>query len=346
MMIVIGNVVKLKAGSPDPGLTTEVAILLMFAVGAYIVIGFEEVAIAIGGGVAVLLHFKGQLHGLTKRLGADDLKAIMQFVLISLVILPVLPDRTFGPYDVLNPRSIWWMVVLIVAISLVGYIAYKFTGGKAGAAFGGILGGAVSSTATTVSYARRTSSSPEASDSAAIAIMMASTVTFPRVLLLVALISPAFFGKAGLPLLVMLLIFIALSAGTLYWGHRDKDEMPPQHNPTELKPALLFGLIYGIVILAVAAANETFGDSGLYGVAGLSGLTSVDAITLSTSQLVHSGRVIAEDGWRVLLIAILANLVFKSAIIAVLGHRRLLWKIGSLYAIALVGGVLLLLLWP
>ena len=135
--------------------------LLMFAVGAYVVVGYPGVAIVIGGGVAVLLQFKGQLHGLVAGLGDNDLKAIMQLALISLVILPVLPDTTYGPYAVLNPRNIWLMVVLIVGISLGGYVVYKFWGNQAGIVLSGILGGVISSTATTVSYAKRAAETPK-----------------------------------------------------------------------------------------------------------------------------------------------------------------------------------------
>jgi uncharacterized membrane protein (DUF4010 family) len=345
MMIVIGDVAKLKARPADPGLTTEISILLMFSVGAYLVAGPEEIAIAIGGGVAVLLHFKGQLHGFTAKLGAEDLKAIMQFALLSLVILPVLPDETFGPYDVLNPRSIWWMVVLIVAISLVGYIAYKFIGKRAGAAFGGILGGIISSTATTVSYAKRTASAPEANRGATIAIMLASTVVYLRVLLLILLVAPTLFSEAALPLLTLFLIFAALS-GFVWQGREEGDGLPPHHNPTELRSALLFGLVYGIVIFAVAATHDLVGEGGLYLVAGLSGLTKVDAITLSTSNLVVAGRVVADHAWRILMVALLSNIVFKTVIIAWLGDRGLLVRVSRLYAVALVGGILILIFWP
>jgi uncharacterized membrane protein (DUF4010 family) len=103
-LIVLGNIIELKDGSIDPGLTTEAALLLMFGVGAYLVIGRMEVAIAVGGGVAVLLQAKVQMHGVAAKLGDSDLKALMQFVLLSLVVLPILPDRTYGPYSVLNPR--------------------------------------------------------------------------------------------------------------------------------------------------------------------------------------------------------------------------------------------------
>jgi len=150
-IIVIGDLAELREDKLDPGVTTEVAMLLMFVIGAYLVVGRREVAIALGGAVAVLLQFKGELHGIARKLGEDDLRAIMQFVLISCIILPVLPDKTYGPYAVINPRNIWLMIVLIVGLSLSGYIAYKFFGSKVGVVLSGILGGLISSTATTVS---------------------------------------------------------------------------------------------------------------------------------------------------------------------------------------------------
>lgn len=345
-LIVVGKIIALKEGPPDPGLTTEVAMLLMFSVGAYLVIGHRTIAIAIGGGVAVLLQFKGQLHGLVERLGENDLKAIMQFALISLVILPVLPDRTYGPFAVLNPRNIWWMVVLIVGLSLSGYIIYKFFGEQVGLVLGGILGGVISSTATTVTYARRTAQAPEGSSLAAVTIMIASTVVFARLMLEIVTVAPSFWSAAGPPLLVMLVLFALLSTALWLWDRNKPHQMPEQENPSQLKSALLFGLLYGLALLAVAAVKEHFDQQGLYIVAGLAGLTEVDAITLSTSQLVKSSRLSADDGWRLILLATMSNLVFKAAAVAVLGHRRLLIKIVALYGLALAVGAALLLWWP
>jgi uncharacterized membrane protein (DUF4010 family) len=341
--IFIGKTVEMSKGRPDPGITTEVALLLMFAIGAYLVVGDRAVAIAIGGGTAVLLHFKGELHGIVARLGANDLKAVMQFALISLVILPVLPNRTYGPFDVLNPRNIWWMVVLIVGISLGGYIAYKFLGQRAGIVLGGILGGLISSTATTISYAKRAAAAPGAVGPAAIVIMIASTIVFARLLLEIATVAPAFLPAAA-PWLIALLIISVVSSFALWLrSDKDHDEMPEQENPSELKSALLFGLIYAVVLFVVAAAKERFGNRGLYVVAGLSGLTDVDAITLSTAQLVNAGRLDASDGWKLVVIAAISNLIFKSGAVATLGRRRLFIRILPAYGVIIAAGILMLL---
>jgi uncharacterized membrane protein (DUF4010 family) len=336
----------MKDGQIDPGVTTEVAMLLMFVVGAVLIAGYRPIAIAIGGATAVLLQFKGQLHGISDRLGDDDLKAIMQFALLSLVILPVLPNQAYGPYAVLNPRSIWWMVVLIVGIGLGGYIAYRFFGDRVGAILGGVLGGLISSTATTATYSRRTAGTPESCRLAATVIMISSTIVFGRVMLEISVVSLNLLMAAALPLAMMIVVFAGLSARLWFWGRSETLEMPPQENPSELKPALLFGALYAVVLLAVAAAESRFGGKGLYVVAALSGLTDVDAATLSMSQLVEAGRIDANSAWRLVFVATISNLLFKAAIVAGLGHRKLFFVIAPLYAVAIAAAVLVLVLWP
>jgi uncharacterized membrane protein (DUF4010 family) len=343
VIIYVGKIIEMSKGHPDQGITTEVALLLMFAVGAYLIVGDRAAAIAIGGGAAVLLHFKGELHGFVAKLGANDLKAVMQFALISLVILPVLPNRTYGPFAVLNPRNIWWMVVLIVGINLGGYIAYKFLGQRAGITLGGVLGGLISSTATTVSYAKRAAAAPGGIGPAAIVIMIASTVVFARLLLEIATVAPAFLPTAA-PWLTALLLLSAVSSFAL-WFRSDKnhEEMPEQENPSELKSALVFGLIYAVVLFVVAAVKELYGSRGLYAVAALSGLTDVDAITLSTAQLVNAGRLNADDGWKLIVVAAISNLIFKAGAVAALGRRKLFVRILPAYGIVIAAGVLMLL---
>jgi uncharacterized membrane protein (DUF4010 family) len=264
---------------------------------------------------------------------------------LSLVILPVLPDQAFGPYAVWNPRQIWWMVVLIVGISLGGYIAYKFWGEKTGLALSGILGGLISSTATAVSYARRTAQFAEASRQAATVIMIASTIATVRILVEIGAVTPAFLRIAGPPLLIMLVLLAFLSTGIWFFGGKERVEMPPQQNPTELKSALLFGLLYAVALLAIAAGKNYLGSGGLYVIAALSGLTDMDAISLSTARLVSTGRFDADNGWRLILVALLANVAFKGGIVGLLGHRRLFALIAPLYGITLAAGALLLWLW-
>lgn len=346
MMVYSGNMARMKMGENDPGLTTQMSILLMFGVGAYLVNGQTAVAVAIGGGVAVLLYLKPQLHALAAKMGEGDFKAIMQFVLITLVILPVLPNQTYGPYQVLNPHRIWLFVVFIVGMSLAGYVAYKFLSQSAGAMIGGVLGGLISSTATTVSYARRTRAVVNSENLAAFVILVASTVLYCRVLVILAAIALPSWSVVAPPIGAMLGALAVLCVGLWLKERHDPVQMPPQTNPTELKPAIVFGLLFAGVLFATAAGKARFGEGGLYVVAVLSGFTDVDAISLSTAQMISDNRLDADTGWRLILLASLANLVFKGLTVAVLGTRRLLARIAILFAVVLAIGASILVFWP
>jgi uncharacterized membrane protein (DUF4010 family) len=345
-LLVVGNLMQNKGGGADAGQTTEVAALLLFGIGAYLVIGEMAVAVALGGVVALLLHYKELLHGFAARIGERDVTAIMQFVLVSLVVLPVLPNQTFGPYDVLNPFQIWLMVVLIVGIGLAGYVAYKLFGARAGTVLGGLLGGLISSTATTVSYARRTASAPSLGGLGALVIMIASGTVFVRVLTEIAVVAPGQFRAIAPPLAAMLVVCSVIAA-FMYWRSQGREgEMPVQGNPANLRTAITFGGVYAVIYLAVAAAKDEFGIRGLYTVAVLSGLTDMDAITLSTAQLVNQGRLETATGWQLILIASLSNLVFKASLVAVLGSRALLHHVLLPFGAALLAGAAILWLWP
>lgn len=346
LLITAGNLVRMQNREAEPGQTTEFAALVVFGLGAWVVTGSMAVPVVLAGAVVVLLHFRESIHGIVEKIGEKDLRATMQFVLIALVILPVLPDRDMGPYGVLNPYEIWWMVVLIVGLSLAGYVAYKQFGSGAGTVLAGILGGLVSSTATTASYARRSRENADLSRLAALVIMLASTMVYGRVLVEIAAVARGWLLELGLPLAAMLGVCILVSGAAWLLGRDGDDELPERGNPAELKAALIFGALYAAVLLAVAFARDRFGTAGLYIVAGISGLTDVDAITLSTGRLVQGGRLDPDTGWRAILLASMSNLGFKAGIVAALGSRALLGRIALLFGAAMAGGGLILWLWP
>jgi len=345
-VLIFANVLRMKAGNMDAGMTTEIAVLLLYVLGVLIVIGNMPAAVVIGGVMMLLLHLKEPMHKFAGAVGERDMRAIAYFVLISLIILPVLPNASYGPYVVWNPFSIWLMVVLIVAISLTGYVAYKLFGARAGTLLGGVIGGLISSTATTVSFARRTASDAAMAPLGAFVIMTASCVSLVRVLVEIGAAAPGALAAIAPPLAVMLGACI-LIAGVLYLlTHRQKTEMPAQQNPAELKAALVFGALYALVLVAVAAARDHFGSAGLYTVAALSGLTDVDAITLSSAQLAQSGAIEGPTAWRAILIAVMANFVFKFGIVAALGSRALTARIALAFAAAVMCGGAVIWLWP
>jgi uncharacterized membrane protein (DUF4010 family) len=318
----------------------------MFATGAYIPSGSPTVAIVIGGGVAFLLHLKPQLHDFAGRVGEQDFKAIMQFVLISLVILPVLPNKAFGPFLVLNPFKIWLMVVLIVGISLGGYVIHKLFGDRVGTLAAGVLGGFISSTATTVSSARRCKEDPAIGNLAAIIIMTASTIVFLRVLILIGSTAPLFLRDAAKPFGALLAAMAVITVAH-WWQHRTEQNQLDHHgNPSELKGALFFAFLYAVILLAAAAGKQYLGNSGLWVVAIVSGLTDMDAITLSIAQMVEDGQVPGGTGWRLIMAAALSNLVFKGGIVAAAGVPILFRRIALLFGLAFLAGLAILILWP
>lgn len=345
-LVATANILKRQNPHFDPGLTTEAAALLMYVVGAYTMLGDGTVAIAVGATAAVLLHLKETLHRIVERIGEKDLKAIMQFVVLLLIILPVLPDETYGPYNVLNPHNIWLMVVLIVGISLLGYFAYKIFGGKAGTILGGILGGLISSTATTVSYARRSRGSETSTSLAAIVIFIASIVSVARIITEVAVVAPSSTPVVLPPLASLLILMLIVGAVMYIFSKKDHDTMPEQGNPAQFKTALVFGAVYALVILATAFAKDQLGNKGLFIVAIISGLTDVDAITLSTARLMNIGNLDVQNGWKVILVAALSNIVFKTALVGFLGNRKVFAVVSALFGIVLAGGLLVLWLWP
>ena len=340
------HLIAMREENPGKGTTTDMAMLVMYGVGALLVVAPWEVGVAVGGGVAVLLQFKPELHSIADKLGNQDLKAIMQFVLITCIVLPILPNDTFGPLDVFNPRETWLMVVLIVGMSLGGYIVYKFFGRDAGILLGGILGGAISSTATTVSQARQAHAGGVGSKTAAIVVMIASTVLFVRVLVEIAVVSPAFLFTSASPVIALMLLTMVPAFVAWYRVRKEPSQMPEQENPTQLKSALLFAGMYALVSFALTWAKEYVGTEAMYAFAAVSGLTDMDAITLVTARMSKTDPTILDDGWRFIIVAAVSNLAFKAGLIGMLGNRRLLRQILILFSIPAIGGILLVLLWP
>ena len=345
-LMVTGNVMLMRRGDIDPGQTTEVAIVLTFLVGALVVVGPREVAIVLGATMAMLLHLRDELKGWVKRLSDRDVRAVMQFVVISLIILPVLPDQTYGPYDVLNPRQIWWMVVLIVGMNLAGYAAFRLMGQRAGTALAGVLGGTISSTATTMSYARLAKASPSHTKAAVVIVWIASGIVFVRILIEIGAVAPAFLPTAAGPVSVMIMFFFA--AAVAIWKSSTAPAESPLDpgNPSELKPALLFGALYAAVLFVVAAAQDTLGNVGLFAAAALSGLTDIDAITLSTSRLVATGAVDQATGWRLILVGAMSNMLFKFGLAASLGTQKMAKRLAVLFSLAIAVGAGLIVVWP
>jgi uncharacterized membrane protein (DUF4010 family) len=311
----------------DPGTTSVAALVLCYCLGAASWMGHAQEAVMLAVGTTVLLYFKAQLSGIASRLDSRDWISILQFGVLSLVILPILPNEEMGPYGALNPQQIWWMVVLIAGMGLAGYTALQLIGVRYGAVFVGVFGGLASSTATTVLYARQARETPDMNAMAALVIVMANLVMVVRVGIVATLVAPAVAYSLAL------IIAPALAAGGVaaIWHWRQLVErselvLPTTSNPAELKTALSFGALYALVLLAAAWLSDFAGNSGLYVLALISGLTDVDAITLSSLRLFSLERLTLEVAVTAIGIAMLANLGFKLGMAAVIGGPDLARK--------------------
>jgi uncharacterized membrane protein (DUF4010 family) len=330
----------------DSGTTTVVAALLVYVLGALNFHGERTLAVALGIGMTALLYFKTELEGAATRLTSTDIRSMLQFGAISAIVLPLLPDRGFGPYGVLNPFHIWLMVVLISGVSLAGYVAWRLTLEGKGLLLTGLLGGVISSTATTFAYARHARDATHTPAAVLTVILLANVAKLLRVLLLAAVIAPAV-----LPMLaVTMLPALVATAPALWWNYRrasgekgeDTDRL---QNPTQLGTALLFGAFYALVLLAAAWLSEVFGSGGLFVLSFISGLTDVDAITLSSARLAGQGNISLAESVTAITLAVVSNMLFKAGVSTVVGGRTVgrLVTIGfALPLLAIVGGLLVL----
>jgi uncharacterized membrane protein (DUF4010 family) len=241
---------------------------------------------------------------------------------VSIIILPLVPDENFGPppLDVINPYKIWLMVVLISGLNFASYLLVKTVGAEHGIGLTGLLGGLVSSTAVTLGFAQRSRQEPGQSGALALGILIAWTVMFVRVVVLVGAVDRAL----ALRIAVAMAAFGIPSLAICWILHRRRDTsntatVSAGENPFELGEAIRFGLLFGVITFAAKASQVYLGDAGLYLAGAIAGLTDVDAIALSMSQLAHGDPASAEAAGRTIVIAVASNTLFKAGMVAFLG---------------------------
>jgi uncharacterized membrane protein (DUF4010 family) len=304
------------------GVTTEIAAIAVFLLGAMTMLGHRELAIGLGVVTAAALAYKQPLHGLVAELAWDDVYAGVRLLVATFIILPLLPDRTLDPWDALNPYKLWLLVILISSLSLVGYVATRSLGAGRGTVLTGITGGLVSSTAVTLSFARRSRDEPEAGAALACGILLAWAVMFGRVLVLVLAVNAGLVYPLLLPFAAMGVLTL-LAAWLLYQrsGASAGPQDVPLKNPFSLTAAAQFALIFAAVLLLVKLTQFYFPGGGVYIVAALAGLTDVDAITLSMAEYAkgNSPTVAAIA----VVIAAISNTVVKCGMVATLGGPAL-----------------------
>ncbi len=327
----------------EEGITTEVTALLVPLFGAMMIWNQPAVAAALGVITALILALKPRLHGAARRMSAEDLRATLEFSIITAVVLPLLPNEGFGPFGVLNPFQIWLLVVFISGIGFLGYVLMKFIGTEQGVGITGLLGGLVSSTATTLSFAGRSKTNAGLSTLLAQGIILASCVMFPRVLIEVAVVNPGLVKQVVAPLVAML---IAGVIGFYILWRRGRAEKKAEHggvelsNPLRLKTAITFGLVFAFVLVAVEAANEYFGSAGVYLASILTGITDVDSITLSVSNLSLKGLLDERVAAMAIIMATIMNTITKAVMAMVLGTPRLRRLVSRAFGVVVLTGLI------
>lgn len=328
----------------DVSATTAVAALLTFGLGALAGRGELSAASSTAVVVALLLGFKPELHAMVRRIERAELLATLRLLLISVVILPVLPDRDLGPWNAFNPYRVWWMVVLVVGVSYVGYFAVRLLGERRGILATALLGGLVSSTAVAFDLGRRARQQAGSRVLLAAGVVVASTTMFPRMLVLVAAVAP------GLTALLLWPLGLATAAGAgaaawLLWRAGTREEKPGAvteahnpRNPIEMAAALRFGLLLAAVMVLARVAVVRFGAVGLYALAALSGLVDVDPITLSVASMAKQNELSAALAATAISLSAAVNTLVKPIIVMVLGEVRVGAQVGAALTASLVFG--------
>lgn len=342
--MIVAAYINTPTENNDPGTTTVAALLICYALGVLVWYGMSTLSVMLAIATTILLYLKPELQGLSKRLARRDLVSILQFSVLSFVILPILPNQNYGPYDAFNPYQAWMMVVLISGLSLAGYIALRWTGQRYGAPLLGFLGGLVSSTATTLVYAKHSKLNESMLRLSAVVILIASQVVLVRLVVVSGIVSPGILKQLA-PVMGMGLLFGLIA--TLYNWKRMKNTgelpMPETTNPTEIHTALTFGLLFVVVLFFSAWLSDIAGSSGLYIVSIISGLTDVDAITLSSLRLFHLEKLSSEQAVVSISLAFLSNMLFKFGMAASIGGMPLAKHIAVGF-LAITAGVALGLL--
>ena len=329
--------------SDDASITSLVTMLLTFILGSLVALEHINLGASSAVVIVLLLRFKGVLHSWLRKLGRQELHAAIQLLLISVVMLPVLPNQGYGPWLVFNPFEAWWMVVLIASISFVGYFSMKISGTEKGVILTALAGGLASSTALTLHFSRLYKKQPAMDSMLAAGILMACATMFPRILLVAGLINPALLPVLLTPMAVMSLLTFFFAA--LIWREKETNKATPNLssliNPLELKSALFFGALLVLVLLLGKAAVHYYGETGVYLLALLSGIADVDPINLtlskmsrtdlpvnvavlgiviaaSTNTLIKAGLAVAVGGRKMFLQVVLPLLITASAGLAVL----------------------------
>ena len=336
--LIVSSYVMFALGTKDGGITTEFASLGAFAVGVLVWNEQEIVAAAVAVGIAALLRAKEWLHGLTSRFSDADVRAVLQFAVLTAVVLPLLPDQDYGPFEAFNPRRVWLMVVFVAAIGLAGYVALRLKGER-GLGVTGLLGGLISSTAVTLGFSKMSKDQPRLRTALVAGIIAASGLMYARVLIEAFVFAPDMALRLVVPLAVL---FVLVEGTAVYWWTRPVEATTGAsgielQNPVTLKSALQFAALYAAVIFVAKVLIDRASEATLSVVGAVSGINDVDAITLAMADEVARQGLDPTVAGQAVLAAVVVNTLVKAGMAVVLGSKTL----GRAVAVALVPAAVL-----
>ena len=335
-LIIVGHIFETRK-SGDIGTTTAFSMMLTFLLAVWAALGFYVYALGASVLVVALLGMKPVLHKWLSNIETEEVYAGIKLLIISVILLPLLPNEGYGPWESLNPYWIWWMVVLICGISFVGYFAIKHIGNRMGTLVTSITGGLASSTAVTLSLAQF-ARQYKIKNLFTGGVMIASSIMFIRVIVEVAVVNASLLHPLWIPILLMFLS--VLGGGYFLWKQNTDVGQEPElklDNPFKITMAIKFGVLLAFIMVLAAAMQEWFGDQGIYVLSIVSGLADVDAITISLSRLAL-GELSEQVAVMGIVLASGMNTIVKGAIFAFfVGFKESLQLIGLLFLSAIIG---------
>jgi uncharacterized membrane protein (DUF4010 family) len=336
MMLVLASYVVTARYNKKIGATTQMTALLAFVIGMMCILGMVRLAVSITILITIFLSLKPFLHGFAQKINRQEMYSTLEFLLVTLVVLPFLPNKGYGPFEVFNPFNIWLMVVFISAISYIGYILIKWKGVGKGVGLTGFVGGLVSSTSVASSMANESKRTKMAKPFA-FGTIISSTTMFLRVLFIVFILNRELLPKLAVPLGAM-----ALSGATfalMSWKKVKKSPKYDLKSPLSLVPAIKFAIFFALVLYVSKAAQFYYGSSGVYVIALLAGLADLNAITISMASLSLTGVLPVDTAVIAITLAVISNNIVKIWIGYLFGTREFSRRIDMAYVITLLVGL-------
>lgn len=346
LALVVAAYVLSSKKHDDIGSTSEFAAILVYIIGVLSAMEQYFIATIVALVVLLILHFKDPLHEWAKHLQSREIVSTIQFLIITFVILPLLPNEYYGPYDFFNPYILWLMVVFISGISFVSYFAMKILGAGRGIVVSGFLAGFISSTALAFSFSGESKKNKQIIDPYVLAVVVASTAMFFRVLIEVFVLNRELFMKLILPMLVMGALGVA--AAVFLWVKKMRipnvveNKVLNLKSPFSIWPALKFALFFGVILFLTEMASHEMGEKGVYLTSLFSGFFDIDAITVSMSNLAKSD-LSSDVATKAITIAAMANTFTKGAIFLFFGNKAVAFRIITVFGLILAGGAVTLI---